>query len=116
MNKKVVRRRAQRIRRSRARVGGTKLRPRLALFRSNKHIHMQLIDDVSGRTLVSASTEELKSSKKTKVEQANEAGALLAKRAKEAKIKSAVLDRRFYKYHGRVKAAAEGAKSEGLNI
>ena len=79
-------------------------------------MHIQLIDDVSGRTLVSASTKEIKRDGKTKTEQAREVGELLAKRAKGVKIGSVVFDRRFYKYHGRVRAVAEGVKSGGLNI
>jgi large subunit ribosomal protein L18 len=109
-------RREQRIRRNRSRFSGTAARPRLSVFRSNKNIHLQLIDDVSGVTLASVSTKELKSDKKTKTEEALALGELLAKKAKEANIKSVVFDRRFYKYHGRVKAVAEGVKSGGINI
>lgn len=79
-------------------------------------MHLQLIDDTSGKTLVYASTRELSSKKGTKTEQAIEVGKLLAKKAKDAGIDSAVFDRRYYKYHGRVKAAAEGARSGGLTI
>jgi len=116
MPKRVKENRQQRIRRGRIKVSGTKKRPRLAVHRSNKHISLQLIDDESGKTLISATTKELKSDKKTKTEQAKEAGQLIAKKAKEAKITSATFDRRFYKYHGRVKAVAEGAREGGLKI
>lgn len=108
--------RAQRVRRNRARISGTKSRPRLAVFRSNKYLTLQLIDDDSGKTIVAASTTEFKKNKKTKVQQATEVGELLAKRAKNAKIGSAVFDRRYYKYHGRVRAAADGVRSGGLKI
>ena len=108
--------REQRIRRNRAQISGTPKRPRLAVHRSNKHLNLQLIDDESGKTIVAASTKELKIEKRTKTEQALSVGELLAKRAKDAKIASATFDRRFYKYHGRVKAVAEGARQGGLKI
>jgi len=109
-------RRLQRIRRNRAKISGTKANPRLAVYRSNKNLSLQLIDDSSGTTIATASTKELKSSKKTKVEEAMAVGELLAKKAKKAKVSSAVFDRRSYKYHGRVRAAAEGVRSGGLKI
>lgn len=109
-------RRLQRIMRNRAKLSGTPKRPRLAVFRSNKNVNLQLIDDKSGKTIAAASTKELASGKKTKTQEAFEVGELLAKRAKEAKVNTVVLDRRFYKYHGRVRAAAEGAKKGGLTI
>lgn len=95
---------------------GTALRPRLAVSRSNRGLYLQLIDDEKGRTLVSASVKELKAQKTTKTEQALLLGQHLAKKAVEAGIKEAVFDRRSYKYHGRVKAAAEGARGGGLTI
>lgn len=116
MISKVKKNREQRIRRGRYKISGTKEKPRLAVYRSNRHINLQLIDDNVGKTLVSASTRELKDGKKTKTEEARAVGELLAKKAKEAKIESANFDRRFYKYHGRVKAVAEGARDGGLNI
>lgn len=104
-----------RHKRVRARAIGTKQRPRLSVFRSNKHIFLQLIDDRAGKTLVSAA--DLKSKKKlTKTELAKSAGKKLAETAKEKKIKKVVFDRGGYKYHGRVKAAAEGAREGGLNF
>jgi len=116
--KKTIRRknREQRVRRSRAKVSGTKKEPRLAVHRSNRHINLQLIDDESGTTLASASTSELKVAKETKTKQASMVGELIAKKAKDAKIAKAKLDRRHYKYHGRVKAAADGARQGGLKI
>ncbi len=101
--------------RIRAKISGTKEQPRLSVFRSNKHIFLQLIDDNSGKTLVSAN--DLKTKKKaTKTEIAKEVGKELAKLAKAKKIKKVVFDRGGYKYHGRVKASAEGAREGGLNF
>ena len=116
MERDIKTRRLQRIKRNRAKVSGTPMRPRLAVFRSNKNVSLQLIDDKNGRTIAAASTRELTPGKKTKTEEAYEAGELLAKRAKEIKVKSVVLDRRFYKYHGRVRAACEGVRNGGLII
>jgi large subunit ribosomal protein L18 len=104
-----------RHKRIRAKVRGTKEKPRLSVFRSNKHIFLQLIDDGSGKTLVSES--DLKDKKKTtKTEAAKEAGKKLAESAKTKKIKTAVFDRGGYKYHGIIKAVAEGAREGGLKI
>lgn len=93
-------------------------RYRLAVFRSNKHIYAQIIDDEKGHTLVAASDlKDLKTGQKmTKTQKAKEIGKILAKRALEAKIKGVFFDRRKYKYHGRVKALAEGAREGGLNF
>jgi len=104
-----------RHRRVRAKVVGTKDKPRLSVFRSNKHIFLQLIDDRSGKTLVSESDLKLKK-KTTKTEIAREVGKKLAESAKLKKIKNVVFDRGGYKYHGRIKAAAEGAKEGGLKL
>lgn len=104
--------------RMRKRVSGTAERPRLSVFRSLKHIYAQLIDDEKGRTLTSASTlnpkikEELLG--KTKTEKAKIVGVLLGRKAKEIGVETAAFDRGGYKYHGRVKALAEGAKEAGL--
>lgn len=119
--KNIIEQRLQRRRKVKAVISGTAQKPRLSVFRSNKYIHLQLIDDSSGKVLVSASTYEIKKdkkseNKKSKIEEAFEAGELLAKRAIESKIKTAVFDRRFYKYHGRVGAVAEGARKAGLII
>lgn len=106
----------RRVRRTRAKIQGTALRPRLAVHRSAKSLYLQLIDDTKGHTLVSASAKEIGKDKLTKTEQALRLGQLLAKKAIESGIKEAVFDRRYYKYHGRVKAAAEGAREAGLKI
>lgn len=116
MEKQVKTKRRGRVKRTRAKIRGTARRPRLAVFRSNKGLYLQLIDDEKGKTLVSASVKELKAGDATKQEQANLAGQLLAKKAIETGIKEAVFDRRFYRYHGRVKAAAEGAREAGLKV
>lgn len=105
-----------RTRRVRAKIRGTAVSPRLAVSRSNKGLYLQLVDDEKGHTLVSVSVKELKQDKATKTEQAAQLGKLLAKKATKLGIKKAFFDRRFYKYHGRVKAAAEGARKGGLVI
>ncbi len=117
MNKalKLNMKRELRKRRSRARVAGTSEKPRLSIFRSNKYTYAQLIDDVQGHTVASASTLELKKKGK-KSEVAKELGALIAEKAKKAGVKNAVFNRSSYKYHGRVKAVAEGAREGGLKI
>ena len=106
--------RLKRRRRVRAKVSGTGERPRIAVFRSNRGVEAQIIDDVAGKTLVAVrwTEDELKSL--PKMEQARRAGALLAERAKAAGIESVVFDRGGYQYHGRVKALAEGAREAGL--
>jgi large subunit ribosomal protein L18 len=106
--------RLKRRRRVRAKVTGTAERPRISVFRSNRGVFAQLIDDVSGRTLaaVNWTEDELKSLKR--MEQASKAGQLLAERAKAAGVETAVFDRGGYQYHGRVKALAEGAREGGL--
>ena len=109
-------RRLKRRRRVRAKVHGSAERPRISVFRSNRGIFAQLIDDDAGRTLASVQWTEdsLKSLKP--MEQATEAGKLLASRAKDAGIDTAVFDRGGYQYHGRVKALAEGAREGGLTF
>ena len=106
--------RLRRRRRVRAKVTGTAERPRISVFRSNRGVFAQLIDDASGRTLaaVNWTEDELKSLKR--MEQASKAGQLLAERAKAAGVETAVFDRGGYQYHGRVKALAEGAREGGL--
>ena len=106
--------RLKRRRRVRAKISGTAERPRISVFRSNRGVFAQLIDDASGRTLaaVNWTEDELKSLKR--MEQASKAGQLLAERAKAAGIETAVFDRGGYQYHGRVKALAEGAREGGL--
>jgi large subunit ribosomal protein L18 len=112
--------RQRRHRRVRVLVQGTAERPRLNVFRSLRHIYAQLVDDTVGHTLVSACTleEGLRGDlgKLKKTEQAKVVGQALAKRALEKGVKQVVFDRGGYKYHGRVKALAEGARSAGLQF
>ena len=109
--------RARRQRRVRGKVSGTAERPRLAVFRSNLGIYAQLVDDLEGKTIASASWKGLpKSFKGTKTEQANEVGKRLAEAAEKAGIKVCVFDRAGYLYHGRVRALAEGAREGGLTF
>lgn len=109
--------RARRHKRVRTKISGTAECPRLCMFRSNKGIYAQIIDDVKGTTLVSASTldKEVKI-KKANSEAAKEVGALIAKRAKENKIVDVVFDRSGYVYHGVVKDLADAAREGGLNF
>ncbi len=104
--------------RVRKRVRGTQEKPRLSVFRSNKAIYAQLIDDDGGRTLASTSSlsKEAGEKKGTKTEVAREVGKVIAERAKEAGIDNIVFDRNGYLYHGRVKSLAEGAREGGLNF
>jgi large subunit ribosomal protein L18 len=108
--------RLKRRRRVRAKVRGSAERPRISVFRSNRGIFAQLIDDDAGRTVASVSwiESDLRSLKPT--EQARRAGALLAERAQAAGVSTAVFDRGGYQYHGRVKALAEGAREGGLEF
>ena len=109
--------RERRHRRVRGKVRGTAERPRLVVFRSNRGIFAQLVDDDAGRTLAAASWVALKSSfKGDKSGQAAEVGKLLAKNAKAAGIDAVVFDRAGYLYHGRVKALADGAREGGLSF
>lgn len=109
--------RERRHRRIRGKVAGTAERPRLAVFRSNKGIFAQLVDDETGKTLAGASWLGLpKSFKGTKVEQAAEVGKLVAAAAKKAGVETVVFDRGGYLYHGRVKALADGAREGGLKF
>ncbi|WP_185862506.1 50S ribosomal protein L18 [Blattabacterium cuenoti] len=100
------------------RIFGTSNRPRISVFRSNKAIYVQLIDDFSGKTLVSSSSREkvFTDKKKTKIELSNEVGKLLGKRAKMLKIEKVVFDKRKYLYHGRIKSLAEGIREMGLDF
>ena len=107
-------RRMRRRRRVRAKVRGTAQRPRISVFRSNRGLFLQLIDDESGRTLAAVNWTEPELAKLPRIEQATRAGALLAERAKAAGVESVVFDRGGYRYHGRVKALAEGAREGGL--
>ena len=120
MIKKIARNEARQARHSRvrAKVSGTASVPRLNVFRSNANITAQIIDDVKGVTLVSASTleKELKIKNGGNVEAAKLIGEEIAKRAKKAKITKVVFDRGGYLYHGRVKALAEAARENGLEF
>src|SRR5215212_1981877 len=109
-------RRLKRRRRVRARVRGAAERPRISVFRSNRGIFAQLVDDDAGHTLASVSWTEAELHSLKRLEQAKRAGELLAERAKAAGIEAAVFDRGGYKYHGRVKALADGAREGGLNF
>ena len=100
--------------RVRKKVTGTAERPRLVIFRSLKHITAQIVDDVAGRTLMTVTSSQVESGKKT--EKSTEVGKRLAARAKEAGITKVVFDRAGYKYHGRVKAVADGARQGGLEF
>jgi len=106
--------RKRRHKRVRAKISGTAKCPRLCVFRSNKHIYAQLINDEKGKTLVVAKDLEIKDLKSKKTEIAYKVGELIAEKAIKNKIKKIVFDRGGYKYHGRVKALAEGARKGGL--
>jgi large subunit ribosomal protein L18 len=117
--------RERRHKRVRRRILGTAERPRLVVFRSNRGIEAQLVDDLEGKTVASASWLELRKAfkdtqwekiRRPKTTQAAEVGKLLARNAKEAGIKTVVFDRGGYLYHGRVKALADGAREGGLNF
>ena len=109
--------RLRRHRRVRGKVKGTAERPRLVVFRSNRGVEAQLVDDLTGRTVASASWLALKKSfKGDKTDQAAEVGKLLAASAKQAGIETCVFDRAGYLYHGRVKALADGAREGGLSF
>ncbi len=109
--------RLRRHRRVRGKVQGTAERPRLAVFRSNRGIEAQLVDDIAGKTIASASHLALpKSFKGDKSAQASEVGKLLATKAKSAGVDACVFDRGGYLYHGRVKALADGAREGGLKF
>ncbi len=119
MNK--VKNRLRKKFRVRKRITGTSQRPRLSVFKSLKHVYAQIIDDTTGKTLVSASTlskeiaDEVKNAK-GKVELSKLVGNLIAKKAIDNKIKTVVFDRNGYRYHGRVKALADSAREAGLKI
>jgi large subunit ribosomal protein L18 len=95
---------------------GTAERPRMSVFRSNKQIYVQLIDDNTGSTISAASSQDLGNDKVTKVEQAKLVGAEIAKKAKDAGIETVVFDRNGYLYHGRIKSLAEAAREGGLKF
>jgi large subunit ribosomal protein L18 len=109
-------RRLRRRRRVRARIVGTAERPRLSVYRSNRGVFAQLVDDAKGHTVAAVNWTEPELRKLTAAAQAKRAGELLAERAKGAGVESCVFDRGGYKYHGRVKALAEGAREGGLSF
>lgn len=110
--------RFKRKKRIRATLEGSPERPRLAVFRSNKHLYIQIIDDAKGHTIVAASTsdEELKGKAGATIEGAKQVGVLAAKRALAKNISQVVFDRSGYLYHGRIKALADGAREAGLKF
>ncbi|OGI25851.1 MAG: 50S ribosomal protein L18 [Candidatus Moranbacteria bacterium RBG_13_45_13] len=107
--------RAKRIRRTRAKISGTASRPRLCVFRSLKYIYAQIIDDENGRVLASVDSRKIKKAKNN-IETAGKLGEEIAKIAMEKKIKEVFFDKHGYKYHGKVKAVADGARKEGLKF
>jgi large subunit ribosomal protein L18 len=110
--------RQKRQERIRLRLAGDDARPRLAVFRSLNQIYCQVIDDTAGRTLASASSleRELRSTSGTKSDVSRQVGALIARRAREAGVSKVVFDRSGFRYHGRVRALAEGAREAGLDF
>ena len=108
--------RLRRRRRVRAKVRGTAERPRLSVFRSNRGIQAQLIDDARGHTLAAVSWTDPELKDLARMEQAKRAGELLAQRAKDAGVEGCVFDRGGYRYHGKVRALAEGAREGGLSL
>jgi large subunit ribosomal protein L18 len=108
--------RLRRRRRVRARITGSAERPRLSVYRSNRGVFAQLVDDAAGRTLAAVNWTEPELRKLSASAQAKRAGELLAERAKSAGVESCVFDRGGYKFHGRVKALAEGAREKGLKF
>jgi large subunit ribosomal protein L18 len=113
-NQKEVKRIRRHIR-VRAKINGTSKRPRLSVFRSNKGIFLQIIDDSKGVTIVSVSAKEIKADK-INIETGKKLGELVAKKAQEKKISEVVFDRGGYKYHGKIKAIADGARKGGLKF
>lgn len=108
--------RQRRHRRVRLRVMGMPDRPRMTVFRSNTSIYAQIVDDLEGKTLISASSVEVKESGLKKAQMAEKVGELLAAKAKEKNIDKVVFDRGSYLYHGRVKSLAEGARKGGIQF
>lgn len=108
-----------RIKRSiRGKISGTAERPRMSVYRSNKQISVQIVDDITGKTLIAASSleKDIASVKGNKVEQAAKVGALIAEKAKGAGIETVIFDRNGYLYHGRVKQLADAAREAGLKF
>ena len=105
-------------RRVRAKIKGTTERPRLSVFRSNKQIYAQVIDDLKGHTIAAASSldKDINTEKNTKSQTAEQVGKLVAERAKEQNVESVVFDRNGYRYHGRIVSLAKGAREGGLKF
>mgnify|MGYP001589457989 FL=1 len=114
--KSLNQKRIRRKNRARAKIFGVAAKPRLSVFRSNKYDYVQLIDDLNGKTLAAAAVSEIKDGKKTKTDKASALGKLIAEKALAKGIREAVSDRGEYRFHGRVKAVIEGARSGGLKI
>ena len=114
MSKKQDEKRIRRHKRIRAKIAGTAERPRLSVFKSNKYLYAEIIDDVAGRTLAAASSLEFKEFNKKVKDEAREVGKTIAQRAGDKKIKKIVFDRGGYVYTGKVKALADGARDGGL--
>lgn len=108
--------RDKRHKRVRAKISGTNKVPRLCVFRSNKHVYAQLIDDENGRILLFAKDSEISKKLKGKTNVSKEVGKLIAKKAIDKKFEKVVFDRSGYQYHGRVKSLAEGAREGGLKF
>ncbi|GIW66430.1 MAG: 50S ribosomal protein L18 [Candidatus Parcubacteria bacterium] len=118
-NQKIITKRAKRLirhKRIRAKIKGTPDKPRVSVFRSNKNIYLQLIDDIKGHTIVSASTLELRNEKMTGKEKAKKVAEIFAEKLKDKNIQKVVFDRGGYKYHGRVKIIAETLREKGIVV
>jgi len=114
----MIEKKAKRIirhKRVRAKIAGTESKPRLCVFRSNQHIYVQLIDDITGKVILSLNDVKIKGKGK-KADSSKKLGKMIAEKAIEKKITEVVFDRGGYKYHGRVKALAEGAREAGLKF
>jgi len=109
-------RRLRRRRRVRAKVKGTSERPRLSVFRSNRGIQAQLIDDAAGHTVAAVTWTEDELKSMSRMEQAKRAGELIAQRGKQAGVEECIFDRGGYRYHGKVRALADGAREGGLKF
>lgn len=108
--------RVRRQKRIRSKIEGTKESPRVSVYRSNKYIYAQAIDDIIGRTLVSVSESELKDKSGKRVEKAKKLGVLMAEKIKKAKIEKIIFDKGSFKYHGRVEAFATGLREGGVKF
>ncbi|MGC9046822.1 MAG: 50S ribosomal protein L18 [Minisyncoccia bacterium] len=115
LRKKINKVKQRRARRTRSKIKGVAEKPRVSVFRSNKYTYVQIIDDKIGATILSLSTYNIKS-KNNKTNKAFELGEMIGKKMLEQGIKTAVFDRGSYKYHGRVKAVAEGLRKSGIKI